>query len=128
MVKPNILCVEDERDVAGLLRFLLVRAGFIVRTVGSAREALAEVQYCPPDLIILDLMLPDLDGISVCEILRREPQTAGIPIIVLTAWATSDAREMALALGVRDYVTKPFRPKELAHRVNRWITKTTVAA
>ena len=68
-------------------------------------------------MIVLDLMLPDIDGFGVCEILRRDPETAMIPIIILTAWATNDARNIGLDLGALDYLTKPFSPKELVERV-----------
>jgi DNA-binding response OmpR family regulator len=117
MMQPNVLCVDDERDVTDLLRFLLTRAGCEVRTAASGHDALAEVSARRPDLMVLDLMLPDLDGFSVCEILRREKKTADIPILMLTAWATPDARAHGLKLGARDYLIKPFRPQELVARV-----------
>jgi two-component system alkaline phosphatase synthesis response regulator PhoP len=116
-MRPNILCVDDERDVTDLIRFLLVRAGCDVRAAGSGRAALEAIQSCPPDAIVLDLMLPDLDGFSLCEILRRDPVTAKIPILILTAWATPDAKAHGLGLGARAYLTKPFRPRELVERV-----------
>jgi len=116
-MQPNVLCVDDERDVTDLLCFLLARAGYEVRTAGSGRDALAEVRTRRPDLLVLDLMLPDLDGFSVCEILRREIDTASIPVLMLTAWATPDARSHGLKLGARGYMTKPFRPQELVDRV-----------
>jgi DNA-binding response OmpR family regulator len=116
-MQPNVLCVDDERDVTDLLRFLLVRAGCEVRTAASGHAALTEVRSRPPDLVVLDLMLPDLDGFSVCEILHRDAATADIPILMLTAWATPDARSHGLKLGARDYITKPFRPHELVGRV-----------
>ncbi len=116
-MQPNVLCVDDERDVTDLLRFLLTRAGCEVRTAASGHAALAEVSARRPDVMVLDLMLPDLDGFSVCEILRRETATAGIPILMLTAWATPDARAHGLKLGAWDYLTKPFRPHELVGRV-----------
>jgi DNA-binding response OmpR family regulator len=116
-MQPNVLCVDDERDMTDLLRFLLSRAGCEVRSAASGLAALAEVRARAPDLVVLDLMLPDLDGFSVCEILRREKATAGIPILMLTAWATPDARAHGLNLGARDYITKPFRPNDLVDRV-----------
>jgi two-component system, OmpR family, alkaline phosphatase synthesis response regulator PhoP len=113
----TILCVDDERDVTDLVSFHLLRAGYSVRTAASGREALACIQVQKPDLIVLDLMLPDIDGFGVCEILRRHSATATIPIVILTAWATNDARHLGLELGALDYLTKPFSPKELVHRV-----------
>ena len=114
---PLVLCVDDEHDMASLVRFLLMRAGCEVRIAHNGREALAAVQELLPDLIVLDLMLPDLDGFSVCEILRREPATAAIPVVMLTAWSTPDARAHGMAVGAREYLTKPFRPYELIARV-----------
>jgi two-component system alkaline phosphatase synthesis response regulator PhoP len=114
-----ILSVDDEPDVTGLVRFHLTKAGYEVVTAACGREALEIVRTRPPDLIILDLMLPDIDGFGVCEILRRQADTAAIPVVLLTAWATSDARHLGLELGALDYLTKPFSPKELVERVRR---------
>lgn len=109
--------MDDERDVTDLVQFHLTKAGYSVRTAATGREALDRVAEERPDLILLDLMLPDIDGFGVCEILRRQPSTATIPIIVLTAWATNEARHFGLELGALDYMTKPFSPKELVQRV-----------
>jgi DNA-binding response OmpR family regulator len=118
-MRPLILAVDDERDVTDLVAFQLTRAGCTVLTAADGRQALASVHHRKPDLIILDLMLPDIDGFGVCEILRRQPGTATIPIIILTAWATSDARHLGLDLGALDYITKPFSPRDLVERVQR---------
>jgi two-component system alkaline phosphatase synthesis response regulator PhoP len=115
----TILSVDDEPDVTNLVRFHLAKSGYEVLTAASGREALEIIRRCPPDLIILDLMLPDIDGFGVCEILRRQAATAAIPVVLLTAWATSDARHLGLELGALDYLTKPFSPKELVERVRR---------
>jgi DNA-binding response OmpR family regulator len=119
-MRPLILSVDDEQDVTELVEFHLTRAGFNVMTAANGREALQSVACRRPDLIILDLMLPDIDGFGVCEILRRDPATATIPILLLTAWATDDARTFGLELGALDYLTKPFSPKELTQRV-QWL-------
>ncbi len=116
-MNPLILSVDDEQDVTDLVRFHLTRAGCDVQTAATGREAISNVALRRPDLIVLDLMLPDIDGFGVCEILRRDPETAMIPIIILTAWATNDARNIGLDLGALDYLTKPFSPKELVERV-----------
>ncbi|MFT3869738.1 MAG: response regulator [Nibricoccus sp.] len=115
----TILSVDDERDVTDLVHFHLSRAGFDVITASSGRAALESIAHRPPDLIILDLMLPDIDGFGICEILRRQPATATIPIVILSAWATTDARNLGLELGALDYVTKPFSPKKLVERVQQ---------
>src|SRR5882757_2759284 len=99
----TILSVDDERDVTELVRFHLSRAGYDVMTACSGREALDTIQRKRPDLIILDLMLPDIDGFGICEILRRHAATATIPIVILSAWATHDARHLGLELGALDY-------------------------
>lgn len=112
-----ILSVDDEPDVTDLVRFHLTKAGYTVLVASSGREALDVIRARKPDLILLDLMLPDIDGFGVCEILRRAPDTATIPVVILTAWATTDARHLGLDLGALDYLTKPFSPKELTARV-----------
>lgn len=114
---PTILSVDDEQDVTDLVAFHLQRAGYEVLTAADGRQALDVIQRRRPDLIILDLMLPDIDGFGVCEILRRQAATATIPIIILTAWATTDAKSLGLELGALDYLTKPFSPKRLVERV-----------
>ena len=121
-VRPLILSVDDEQDVTDLVQFHLTRAGYEVMTAANGREALACVSNRRPDLILLDLMLPDIDGFGVCEILRREPATAAIPVVILTAWATTDARSLGLELGALDYLTKPFSPRELTARVKRLLS------
>jgi DNA-binding response OmpR family regulator len=119
---PLILSVDDEQDVTDLVRFHLVRTGYEVITAATGREAIGLVENRHPDLILLDLMLPDIDGFGVCEILRRQPETAAIPIIILTAWATPDARNVGLDLGAIDYLTKPFSPRELVERVQHLLS------
>jgi two-component system, OmpR family, alkaline phosphatase synthesis response regulator PhoP len=116
-VPSTILSVDDERDVTDLIHFHLTRAGFSVLTASSGRAALDTIALQPPDLIILDLMLPDIDGFGICEILRRQAATATIPIVILSAWSTNDSRNLGLELGALDYVTKPFSPKKLVERV-----------
>jgi DNA-binding response OmpR family regulator len=121
-VPSTILSVDDERDVTDLVSFHLTRAGFSVLTAASGREALDTIAVQCPDLIILDLMLPDIDGFGICEILRRHAATATIPIVILTAWATNDAQHLGLELGALDYMTKPFSPKKLVERVQHLLS------
>lgn len=115
----KILVVDDEPDLIELLHHHLVRAGHHVITAANGWNALHTVRFSRPDLILLDLMLPDLDGFGVCEILRRDPVTATIPIIIVSAWASADSRHLGLELGAQDYFTKPFRPKVLVECVNQ---------
>jgi DNA-binding response OmpR family regulator len=123
MARPYILCVDDERDVTDLLRFLLTRAGCDTAAAASGRAALAVLRARRPDLVLLDLMLPDLDGLGLCEILRHTPATAEIPVVMLTAWTSAEARVHGRALGALDYVTKPFSPRELVSRLPGWLGK-----
>jgi two-component system alkaline phosphatase synthesis response regulator PhoP len=118
-VSYTILTVDDESAVTELIAYHLGRAGHRVQTAANGRDALRAVREHHPDLMILDLMLPDLDGFGVCEILRRDPATATLPIIILSAWTTSEARHVGLELGALDYVSKPFSPSQLVGRVNR---------
>jgi two-component system, OmpR family, alkaline phosphatase synthesis response regulator PhoP len=122
VVTFSILSVDDEKDVTDLVKFHLTRAGYHVVTAATGKEALDLVEVHTPDLILLDLMLPDIDGFGVCEILRRRNATATIPIVLLTAWATHDARHLGLELGALDYLTKPFSPKELVARVGKLLS------
>ena len=115
----KILAVDDEPELTDLMQYNLVRAGYEVTTAANGWEALDCIKRCRPDLILLDLMLPDLDGFGVCEILRRDPLSATIPIIIVSAWASTDSRNLGLDLGALDYLTKPFSPKELVSRVNQ---------
>jgi phosphate regulon transcriptional regulator PhoB len=113
----DVLVVEDEPDIRHLIAHHLAREGYRCREVASGAEALRAVRASTPDLIVLDLMLPEVDGIEVCRRLRGEPRTAAIPIIMLTAKSDEVDRVVGLELGADDYVTKPFSPKELVARV-----------
>ncbi len=109
--------VEDDLELVELLRFNLTNAGFSVTAATDGAEALKKARSLLPDLILLDLMLPELDGFAVCEILRREASTASVPIIILTAMSTQFARLAGLESGANDYITKPFSPKYLLRRI-----------
>ncbi|MBM3883010.1 MAG: response regulator [Verrucomicrobia bacterium] len=116
-MRPKILVVDDEADVVELVRFNLQQAGFDVVTAADGAAALAQARAQAPSLILLDLMLPELDGLEVCKILRRDPATAAIPVIMVTAKAAELDRVLGLELGADDYVTKPFSPRELVLRI-----------
>jgi DNA-binding response OmpR family regulator len=114
---PRVLVVEDSADIAELIRHYLERAGHTVDRVDDGSEALRRVRAMHPDLIVLDLMLPGMDGLLVCQALRQDATTAAIPIIMLTARGEEADRVRGLELGADDYVIKPFSPKELVARV-----------
>src|SRR5918993_203132 len=113
----RVLIVEDDKDIAQLIAYYLQKAGHTVEMLASGTTAVARAKAAPPDLIVLDLMLPGMDGLLVCQSLRAEPATAVIPIIMLTARADEAERIAGLELGADDYVTKPFSPRELTARV-----------
>ena len=117
MLKKSVLVVEDEEDIRELVSYHLLKEGYQVAGVGSGEEALATAAAQPPDLILLDLMLPDLDGLTVCQRLRSQPRTQSVPIVMLTAKGEESDIVGGLNLGANDYVTKPFSPKVLMARV-----------
>jgi len=118
-VKSKILVVDDEPEAVELLEFNLKKAGFEVIAATDGAQAIRQARSGLPNLIVLDLMLPEIDGLEVCKMLRRDPATARIPIIMLTAKAAEVDRIVGLELGADDYVTKPFSPRELVLRVNK---------
>ena len=118
MMRHKILVVDDEPDLVELVSFNLRAEGYDVVTASNGMEALNQARSVLPDLIVLDLMMPELDGLSVCEILRRLPSTAPIPVIMLTAWKSELTRIIGLDSGAEDYITKPFSPRDLVTRVN----------
>ena len=113
----EVLVVEDEPDIRRLVVLHLERDGFRCRTATSGSDALREVKTAVPDLVVLDLMLPELDGLEVCRRLRGDTSTASVPIIMLTAKSDEVDRIVGLEIGADDYVGKPFSPKELVARV-----------
>lgn len=120
---PKILIVDDEPDAIELITFNLQNAGFQVVTADDGAAALRKVRSAAPDLIVLDLMLPEIDGLEVCKLLRRDPATAAIPILMLTAKASEVDRILGLELGADDYVTKPFSPRELVLRIRKLLER-----
>ncbi|GAT32117.1 two-component system, OmpR family [Terrimicrobium sacchariphilum] len=116
-MQDTVLVVEDESDVVDLLRYNLSRAGFGVIIANDGVEGLEMARKNRPDVIVLDLMLPRMDGLAVCKALKREPETETMPIVMLTAKSEPNERVGGLELGADDYVTKPFSPRELVLRV-----------
>lgn len=113
----KILIVEDEQDILLLVKHYLEKEGFRPISAMSGLEALKKVKEEKPDLVVLDLMLPEMDGLEVCKRLRSVPDTAMLPILMLTAKAEESDTIVGLELGADDYVTKPFSPKTLVARV-----------
>ena len=120
----HILIVEDDRDIAELVRHYVVKAGHTADVLASGADVLPRVRARRPDLLVLDLMLPGLNGLEVCQALRRTEGTADLPIIVVTAKAAESDRVAGLDLGADDYVTKPFSPKELVARIGALLRRT----
>lgn len=118
-MRKKILVVEDDLDLVELLSFNLRKAGFSVGTSTDGLDALKKARTLSPDLILLDVMLPGLDGFGVCEILRRDAATASVPIIILTALSSQLSRVTGLDSGADDYITKPFSPKMLLERIQQ---------
>ena len=123
-MKPKILVVDDELDALEVLGFKLREAGFTPIFATDGLKALAAVRAERPDLVVLDLMLPELDGLEVCKLMRRDPATAGIPVLMLTAKAAEMDRVVGLELGADDYVTKPYSPRELVLRIRKLLKRT----
>lgn len=119
----KIMVVDDEPDAVDLVQFNLTNAGYEVITAADGQEALKNARTFCPDLILLDVMLPEIDGLEVCKLLRRDPATAEIPVIMLTAKAAEIDRVLGLELGADDYVTKPFSPRELVLRVKNLLRR-----
>ena len=116
-MSTRILIVEDDPDIAQLVAHYLDKAGFTTERITSGRDALASIMARPPDLVVLDLMLPQVDGLEICRTVRSDKHTAAIPIIMLTARADESERIVGLELGADDYLAKPFSPNELVARV-----------
>ncbi len=113
----RILLIEDDSDISELVQYNLEREGYKVVAAADGELGLNQAMQTKPDLILLDLMLPGLDGLSVCKKLRAMPETAGIPIVMLTAKGEESDIVVGLEMGADDYVTKPFSPKELLARI-----------
>jgi two-component system phosphate regulon response regulator PhoB len=117
MSRERILVVEDEEDILELVNYNLVKNGYSVDTVMEGEKALLAARANPPDLVILDLMLPGVDGLEVCRVLKKDPNTQHIPVIMLTAKSEESDVVAGLELGADDYIPKPFSPKVLIARV-----------
>ena len=113
----SILVADDEPNIVLSLEFLMRQAGYEVRSVADGAAALEAVAAAPPDLVLLDVMMPKRDGYDVCQTIRANPDWAGVRIIMLTAKGREVEREKGMALGADDYITKPFSTREVVERV-----------
>ena len=126
MAAKKILIVEDEPDIRKLVHYNLTQERFKVLEAEDGEKALKIVRQEKPDLVILDLMLPSLSGLEVCRILRERPETARLPILMLTAKAGEADRVVGLEMGADDYLTKPFSPRELVARVKAILRRAEI--
>src|SRR5262245_2508158 len=115
--RGRVLVVEDEPDVAELIRYNLVKEGWEVLTASSGSEALKRVREAHPDVVLLDIMVPHLNGWEVCRRLKEDPETRAIPVIMVTGRVEEGDKVLGFELGADDYVTKPFSPRELGARI-----------
>ncbi len=116
----SVLVVDDEPNIVLSLEFIMKQAGFEVRVARDGDEALGAIEASPPDLVLLDVMMPNRDGYDVCQTIRANPAWKGIYIIMLTAKGRDIEREKGMALGADDYVTKPFSTREVIARVEQY--------
>jgi DNA-binding response OmpR family regulator len=119
-----ILVADDDTDIRDLVSFKLEQAGFDVTAVDNGLAALTAARREPPDLVVLDVMMPGMSGIDVCRELRADELTAGLPIILLTARAQEGDVEVGFGAGANDYIVKPFSPRELVTRVEAVLART----
>ena len=117
----SVLVVDDEPNIVLSLEFIMKQAGFEVRVARDGDEALGAIEASPPDLVLLDVMMPNRDGYDVCQTIRANPAWKGIYIIMLTAKGRDIEREKGMALGADDYITKPFSTREVIARVQQFL-------
>lgn len=117
----SVLVVDDEPNIVLSLEFLLKQAGFRVRMASNGEAALAAIAEDPPDLVLLDVMIPGRDGYAVCQAIRANPAWQGVRVLMLTAKGSEIQREKGLSLGADDYITKPFSTRELVDRIRRML-------
>jgi DNA-binding response OmpR family regulator len=125
-MRKKILVVDDDPDLIELISFNLKHAGYSIGTASNGVDAIKKTHSLSPDLIVLDIMMPELDGFAVCEILRRDTQTASIPIMMLTAISSELGRMAALGSGATDFLTKPFSPRLLLGRIEDLLKRTSI--
>jgi len=128
VLMPNhIVILEDESDIASLIRLYLEKEGYRVTHFTNGAKGFAELQRLKPDLLVLDLMLPGMDGLEVCKKIRNNPDTVSLPILMLTAKGEEVDKVLGLELGADDYLTKPFSPREMVARVKSLLRRVAPA-
>lgn len=127
-MRKKILVVDDDAELVELVSFNLKQAGYSIGTASNGVDAIKKARTLAPDLIVLDVMMPELDGFAVCEILRRDSTTASIPIMMLTALSSELGRMAGLGSGASDFVTKPFSPRLLLARIEELLNKASLLA
>jgi two-component system, OmpR family, alkaline phosphatase synthesis response regulator PhoP len=125
--KKQILVVDDEPDLRELVRYNLEQEGFVVSEAEDGERALEMIRRTAPALVVLDVMLPGASGLDICRVLRSQPQTAKLPILMLTAKSGEVERILGLEIGADDYVTKPFSPRELVARIRAVLRRSETA-
>jgi two-component system alkaline phosphatase synthesis response regulator PhoP len=120
---PRILVVEDETDLGALMAHHLESAGHSVRVAVDGRRALELVRSFQPELVLVDVMLPDIVGYGLCEILRSDARTASLPLVIVSALHDAEAVRLGLEAGADDYISKPFSPAKLVSRVELWLRR-----
>src|SRR5258707_9238674 len=120
-MRKKVLLVEDNVELLELMRLNLKQAGFSIATARNGIEALKKARSVVPDLVVLDLVLPELDGFAVCETLRRSKETADLPVIMLTGLTSEMTRFAGLESGANEYVTKPVSTHHLVSRIKHWL-------
>ena len=124
-MSQSILIADDEPNIVISLEFLMKKANYDVRVARDGQEALRAIEERVPDLVLLDVMMPKLDGFSVCQTIRDNPDWKDVRIVILTARGRDIEREKGLALGADDYITKPFSTREVVERVRQYLGETS---
>jgi len=124
----SVLVVEDEPNIVMSLEFLMKKAGYAVRVARDGDAAVRALEEAPPDLMLLDVMMPGRGGFDICQMVRSNPDWAHIRIIMLTAKGREVEREKGMALGADDYITKPFSTRDVVERVRQYLPEATTGA
>jgi len=119
---PTVMIVDDDPRLRAALQFKLEQAGYRICVAGNGRDCLDQIVQQRPDLILLDLMMPDISGLEVLEWLRSDPSLSSIPVLVVTAWGHTEMRSKCLSLGAAGFIAKPFSLRDLARKVDEQLS------